>query len=94
MPTYPDDPIGAGLGGHHQRQYRGTGPAPRPILAIWLAAGLALLVLGGLAWSRSHVEADPKPLEMSATPFQMNRRSGAQHHPVGAPSSPDRERRR
>jgi hypothetical protein len=52
------------------RSSNGAGATkPLTVLAIWLVAGLALLVLGGLARSRSHAEADPKPLEMSATPF-------------------------
>jgi type IV secretory pathway TrbD component len=64
-------PPGAGVGATRSVAFFDGAGATKPstVLAIWLVAGLALLVLGGLARSRSHAEADPKPLEMSATPF-------------------------
>jgi hypothetical protein len=64
-------PPGAGVSATRSVAFFDGAGATKPltVLAIWLVAGLAMLVLGGLARSRSQVEADPKPLETSATPF-------------------------
>jgi hypothetical protein len=63
-------PPGAGVSATRSVAFFDGAGATKPltVLAIWLVVGLAMLVLGGLARSRSSVEDDPKLLEMSATP--------------------------
>jgi hypothetical protein len=62
-------PPGAGVSATRSIAFFDGAAAAQPltVLAVWLVAGLALLVLGGLIRSRSDAEAEPSPLEMSAT---------------------------